>query len=375
MTTPPIEKARINKARINKDTIGIAHIGAGRIGRLRATITRSAPQVGFLALADTDPARVELIADEVGADFHSTDVEAVLTHPQVDAVIVSTPEHAHADPVIRALELGKPVLVEKPIDLTLAEADRILAAVKQYNGSLHVGYTQRLRRRFLNGKEQILQGRLGRPLTGRFTIYNPRHHGTEIYKRSPHAGPVMDTLTYMVDIGLWYFQGRTPARVYGQGSNQYFRHHSSGDGAWAILTLDDGSNLSLGASWLQPANWPANVCSMAIDLMGTDGALVIDDSHRDGILATENSIPAPYVAGVEHDVIFLESMMAGDMLLDQFWGPMRDETRSWLEHITTGRDTPIATAEHARTVLEVTLAIEQSAREGRPIDFPLTPVT
>jgi len=356
-----------------KDRIGIAHIGAGRMGRLRANLTRSAPQVNFVALADTDPARVELIAEEVGADFHSTDIEAVLTHPNVDAVIVSTPEHAHADPVVRALELGKPVLVEKPLDLTLQQADRILDAVKKYDGDLYVGYTQRLRRRFLNGKEQIVQGRVGRPLTGRFTIYNPRHMGAEIYKRSPHAGPVMDTLTYMVDIGLWYFEGRTPVRVYGQGSSQHFTHHPSGDGAWAILTLDDGSNLSLGASWLQPSNWPANVCTMNIDLMGTEGGLVIDDSHRDGILATEHPIPSPYAPGVEHDVVFLGSMMAGDMLLDQFWGPMRDETRSWLEHITTGRDTPITTATHARTVLEVTIAIEQSCREGRPIDLPLTP--
>ena len=317
---------------------------------------------------------MELIADEVGADFHSTDVEAVLTHPQ-STPSSSPPRTRPRRPRHPLLELGKPVLVEKPIDLTLAEADRILAAVKQYNGSLHVGYTQRLRRRFLNGKEQILQGRLGRPLTGRFTIYNPRHHGTEIYKPPPTPAPSWTPSPTWSISASGTSRAAPPARVYGQGSNKYFRHHSSGDGAWAILTLDDGSNLSLGASWLQPANWPANVCSMAIDLMGTDGALVIDDSHRDGILATENSIPAPYVAGVEHDVIFLESMMAGDMLLDQFWGPMRDETRSWLEHITTGRDTPIATAEHACTVLEVTLAIEQSAREGRPIDFPLTPVT
>ena len=354
-----------------KPPIGVGLIGSGRMGRLRATLARGAPQVGFLALADVDPARVELIAEEVRADFHSTDAEAVLSHPDVDAVIVSTPEHAHTDPVCRALELGKPVLVEKPLALTLADADRILETLRRTGGDLHVGYTQRLRRRFLNAKEQIAQGRLGRPLTARLSIYNPSHMAREIYARSPHAGPVLDTMTYMVDIGLWYFEGRKPVRVFGQGTNRVFPHHPGGDGAWALCTLDDGSTLSLGATWLQPSNWPANVCQIMIDVMGSEGALIIDDSHRDTVLATTKPMPSPYAPGVEHDVLFLESMMAGDFLLGEFWGPMRDETRSWLEHVTTGRDVPITPPDHARTVLEVTLAIEQSVRQGRPIDLPL----
>ena len=51
---------------------------------------------------------------------------------------------------------------------------------------------------------------------------------------------------------------------------------------------------------------------------------------------------------------------------------MRDETRLFLERVTMGRSVSLALPEHARTVLEVTLAIERSAKENRPIDFPLT---
>ena len=67
-------------------------------------------------------------------------------------------------------------------------------------------------------------------------------------------------------------------------------------------------------------------------------------------------------------------MMAGDWLVGDFWGPMRDETRLFLERVTMGRSVSLALPEHARTVLEVTLAIEHSAKENRPIDFPLTGV-
>lgn len=352
--------------------VGVGIVGVGRIGRLRANLAAQAPQSRFVALADPDPARLEQVAQEVGSDFHSIDNEAVLAHPSVDVVIVSTPEHLHTDAVCRALELGKPVLVEKPLALTLEDADRILEAQQRHAGTLYVGYTQRLRRRFLNAKEQLRQQRLGRLVTARMSIYNPRHMADEVYARSPHASPVTDALTYLVDMGIWYFEGRKPARVYAQGTNIVYPDGPKGsaDGVWAILTFDDGSTIQLGCSWLQPTNWPSNVATIGMELIGTTGTLMIDDSHKDSILATTSAVPSPYAPGVESDVVFLESMMAGDWLLGAFWGPMRDETRLFLEHVTTGREIPLTTAGDARTTLEVTLAIAQSARENRPIDLP-----
>ena len=200
--------------------IGLGIVGSGRMGRLRAHLASGSPEVKFLALSDRDPARAKLIAEETQADFHTGDNEAVLAHPDVDAVIVSTPEFDHADAVCRALELGKPVLCEKPISLSLEDADRILAAYEQSSAELFIGYTQRQRRRFLNAKEQIQRGRLGHLQTARATLYNVTTNGAEIYKRAAHAGPVTDTLTYMVDICLWYFEGSGPKRVLRPGGQQ-----------------------------------------------------------------------------------------------------------------------------------------------------------
>ena len=106
--------------------------------------------------------------------------------------------------------------------------------------------------------------------------------------------------------------------------------------------------------------------------MGTEGAIAIDDSHKNAVMATNKGVPSPYVDGMTSDVVFLESMMAGDWLVGDFWGPMRDETRLFLERVTMGRSVSLALPHHARTVLEVTLAIEHSAKENRPVDFPLT---
>ena len=355
--------------------IGLGVVGSGRMGGLRAHLASGSPEVGFLALSDKDPERAGRLARKTRADFHSGDNEAVLSHPEVDAVIVSTPEFDHADAVCRALELGKPTLCEKPISLSLEDADRILAAHEKSGTELFIGYTQRQRRRFLNAKEQIQRGRLGRLQTARATLYNAVGNGAEIYKRAPHAGPVTDTLTYMVDICLWYFEGRRPARVYAQGGSKVFPHHpmGCGDWAWAILAFEDGGTVNFGCSWILPDNWPANITSIDLEVMGEEGAIAIDDSHKNAVMATSRGVPSPYMEGASSNVVFLESMMAGDWLVGDFWGPMRDETRLFLERVTMGRSVSLATPAHARAVLEVTLAIEKSAKENRPVHFPLVP--
>ena len=109
---------------MKQDNIGIAVVGAGRIGTLRARLAAKHPAVRFLAISDRDPARARALAAEAGADVYSGSNDEVISHPQVTAVIVSTPEQQHTQPILKALELGKPVLVEKPIGFSLREAAR-----------------------------------------------------------------------------------------------------------------------------------------------------------------------------------------------------------------------------------------------------------
>ncbi|MDO8595810.1 MAG: Gfo/Idh/MocA family oxidoreductase, partial [Sulfuricaulis sp.] len=107
---------------MQRKELGIAVVGAGRIGTLRARLAAKHPSVNFLAISDRDPARARSLAEQADADFHSGDNIEIISRPEVNAVIVSTPEGEHTAAVCKALELGKPVLVEKPIALTLADA-------------------------------------------------------------------------------------------------------------------------------------------------------------------------------------------------------------------------------------------------------------
>src|ERR1700686_2925117 len=177
--------------------LGIAVVGAGRIGTLRARLAPKHPAVRFLALSDRDPPRAKALAAAVGADLHSGDNDEVISHPDVTAVIVSTPEQEHVAPVCRALARGKSVLVEKPLALTLAGADEILAALRDTGGNLRVGYSRRYKECYLRAKEQMLHGRLGKVVGGTARVYNSRAQAFAILKRDPHATPVLDVLTYV----------------------------------------------------------------------------------------------------------------------------------------------------------------------------------
>ena len=358
---------------MDRRNLGIAVIGAGRIGTLRARLASKHPSVGFLAVSDSDPARARALADQANADFSSGDNFEVIGHPEVSAVIVSTPEGEHAAPVKRALELGKPVLVEKPIALSLEDAADILATLKRTNGHLRIGYSRRFKECFLRAKEQMVHGRLGKVVGGLARVYNSRAQAFAILKRDPHATPVLDVLTYYVDLMCWFLEGNPPVEVIARGQSGIFRQAGYGadDVTWAIVTFADGAVINFGVSYALPANYPTLGQSDRVELLGSEGTMMIDDDHMDHLLYTDKGIPHPYVPDHCMNMAFLGSTTPGDWALGDFWGPLGNETRSWLDHLVTGNPTSHTTPEQAIVNLETTIAIERSARTRQAVRLPL----
>ena len=359
---------------IPKKQIGIGLVGAGRMGSLRAHLSATSPQVDFLAISDIDKEKAKGLAQQTEAAFFSDDNRAVIENPNVDAVIVSTPEGEHTEWICLALENQKPVLVEKPIALSLEDADKILDVQKKTGTELYIGYTQRLRRKFLSVKEHIQDGRLGKVMSGRLCIYNPMSVAKQVYQRAPHASPISDALTYMADMALWFFEPLKPVRVYALGGSKIFSEHPDqlGDYGWAIVTFEDGSAVNLGSSWILPEKWPATVATISMDIFGSEGAIRIDDGHKDVMMVSEEETPSSYVPDSSFNVSFLGSAMPGDWVVGEFVGPMRDETRLFVERVTTGKEIPLCDANAGRNALELTVAMETSARQGgKVIDLPL----
>jgi myo-inositol 2-dehydrogenase / D-chiro-inositol 1-dehydrogenase len=345
---------------------GVAVIGTGTTGRLRAHLCRENPSVGYLALCDLDEAKLDTVAKECRADQVHTDARAAIDDPRVDAVIVATSEEAHFEPALAAIQRRKPVLVEKPITVSPAEGETLVAAAKDFDVPLRVGFTQRFRRRYMTAKEHLVAGFLGELSTVNAKIYATRAVADRVIERAPHSSPAVNTLTYCADLVLWYFGDRTPTRLYAQHTGSVLTsRHGVPDATWAIVTFDGGAVANLGVSWQPPRETPAYVASMELELFGPEGMLSITDNHRDALLVSSKPIPSPYSPNVTMHAALLGSAMPGDWALGRFYGPMRDETDLFLAGVRSGRmPAALPTGEHGLAVLNLTLAIDRSAASG-----------
>ncbi len=349
--------------------LGIAVIGSGRIGSLRAKMAALHPGVRFLAVSDLEPDKAKKLAETADADLSSGNNEEIIAHTQVNAVIVSTSEHEHVAPIMQALELGKPVLVEKPIALTLEDADRIIAKSEDTGTPLHVGYAQRFKRRYLSAKDQIEEGRLGDVLAFNARACNTRAQGLEILKRSANATPVVDVLTYWVDVAGWLLEGVRPREVVARGHGTLFREagYNVNEASFALITFENGAVANLGIFMGLPDHSPQLGMGVRVEIFGTEGSLILNDDHTDELLITNKGIPHAYIPDLTFNTVFLSSSTPGNWHLGDYWGPLADESRVWLDHLSRGRPCPIATPREARQTLELTLGIEESARTGDAI--------
>ncbi|MFQ6027632.1 MAG: Gfo/Idh/MocA family protein [Dehalococcoidia bacterium] len=356
---------------MEKQDLGVGIIGSGRIGTLRANMASRHPSVRFLAVSDLDPEKAGILGQSVGADFASSDNYRVISHPEVNTVIVSTSEHEHVEPILQALELGKPVFVEKPLALTLEDTDKIVAAVDRTGVELRIGYSRRHDRRWMLAKEQIAQGRLGDILGIQSRVYNTRAHMMEILKRSPDATPVLDALTYYVDMACWYLDGIRPVEVIARGNSKIYKEmgYSTMDVTWSIISFEDGCQVNLGIFYALPAKYPTYGQSSRFEVLGEDGVIILDMDNKDSFLFTDKGVPHAYVP--DHDVtaLFMQSNSSGDWAMGEYWGPIANETRSWLDHLAAGTPCSHTTVREGRRTVEVTLAIEESARSGQPVQI------
>lgn len=355
--------------------LGVAVIGSGTIGRLRATVLARNPAVGFIAVCDLVEERARAVAGEIGAAYWGTDHLRAIGLDEVDAVIVASGEDDHFAPSMAAIELGKPLLVEKPFVVKPTEAQILIDAAERRGVPVFVGYTQRFRRRYMNAREQIDLGRLGELTTALGKIVVTRAVGQSVMERSRGTSPSINTLTYVIDLLLWYLEGYEPLRLSAVGAEGAFmERYGVHDSTWAVVKLSRGCVATVGVSWEPPEFHPAATAQMAIELFGRDGCLSIEDGHRESVLVSSHPIPAPYTPQHSSNVGFLGSAMPGDWALGSLHGPMREETDAFVSSVISRQAHPVlATARHAARVLDLCLAIDRAAKTGEVVELDAAP--
>src|ERR1700687_6273156 len=152
---------RLERMKKNAKGVGLAIIGAGRVGLFRGEAAARHPTVEWIGIAELNHNRGGDVAARIGADFVTTSHRELLARPEVNAVLISTDEHLHVDPILAAVERGLPMLIEKPLATDLAQSARVLKAITDAKLDAIVGYTQRFRRKWLGRKEEGRSGARG----------------------------------------------------------------------------------------------------------------------------------------------------------------------------------------------------------------------
>src|SRR5688572_6636955 len=197
--------------------IGLAIVGAGRVGLIRGELAARYPQVDWIGIAEKNPDRAKLVAEKVGANFVTHDFRELLKQPEVTAVVVSTDEHLHVDPIMAAVERKLPMLIEKPLATDLAESASVLAAIERAGADAVIGYTQRFRRRWLVAKEKVRTGALGDVTLVTSRAFMNQLVALDNYRRTDRPetiSPMVISGTHALDIVMWLMETKTPAEVY-----------------------------------------------------------------------------------------------------------------------------------------------------------------
>jgi predicted dehydrogenase len=337
--------------------INVGIVGTGWCGGIRAEVCAASPYVSGLHLAEIKEARLKEVADKTKPATATTDYRTLLENQSIDAVIISaTPETTHYPMTKESLQAGKHVFLEKPIALELSEADELIALARSKKLLFTIGYSQRFNPKFAYVKRSIDDGTIGQPVSALVSRHITRNLGNKIGGRIKLSPAAMEA-THDIDFVLWCFAPRRPVRVYAQEVRKIMHAtHNVPDCVWIIVTLDDGCAFTIGAGWVLPPAYP-NFSSTWIEMVGTEGAIMVDDTHRDVSLNTMKR-------GIEFPI----STMPGERVAHVYAGPMEAETIHFLECVALGRQ-PLVTPDHARMVMQVYQAADKSAEEGRPIDI------
>jgi len=366
--------------------VGLAVIGCGTTGRIRARLASENPGVRWLGLCDLKEDLATALAADTGADYVTADFAELVGRPEVTAVIVATDETVHVGPVLAALEHGRSLLIEKPLATDPVVSGQMLRIITESGADAVVGYTQRFRRRFLTARQRIRDGQIGDVTTVVARAFMNRMVPMATLRRTERKSaltPMVVSGTHSVDVCLWLLDGQAgkrPVEVYARAGNRVLGGIGTLDSTLGIVSLEDGALWSMSINWALPVQWPGSVYGLEIGVVGTRGVIDIEDTHRDAIIASElpqgaGYQPEGFAAGAPRHVDFLGSYPPGDLHEGALWGPMREETTTWIHRLLTGAPTQHATAAEAHRNLMLTMAMDLSARTGEAVKLPVDPAS
>jgi myo-inositol 2-dehydrogenase/D-chiro-inositol 1-dehydrogenase len=323
--------------------IGVALVGSGRMGSFHGeSLARRIPGARLVAAADPAPKA----AERLGADRAYTDPAEAFADPAVDAVVIAAPARFHADLVVAAARAGKAVFCEKPMALSLPDADRAIDAARAAGVVLQVGFNRRFAPDWQAARALLDDGRLGTPRLLRSVTRDP---GGFDPSRVPPDTIFNETLIHDFDTLRFLNPGAEAVEVYATADalvEPEWRERGLLDTAVVVVRFSNGATGIAEACFEAAYGYDVRG-----EVFGSGGMATMGDGRRTGMVFSG-------AAGRTVETARSDQELLGDAYVAElaaFVATVRDGT------------SPVVGGEDARAALAIALAAAESVRAGRPV--------
>jgi predicted dehydrogenase len=336
--------------------VRFAILGAGVAAGFhrRALAEIEAAGAKLVAMGHHDPAKFAAVQAQVGVPCRA--VDDILDDPRIDAVCICTPTGQHAAQTIRAARAGKHVLVEKPMAMSLTEADAMIADCDEAGVTLGVVLQRRLEPAFRSVRSAIQAGRLGELTLGTVAIpyFRPQSYYESAVWRGTWAldgGVLMNQGIHLVDLLIWYMGD--PIGIQAQAATLH-RSIEVEDILVALLRFANGAMATITATTTVEPGFPHRV-----EVYGTSGGVQLEGESILRWQLKDGTVPDTLAAGLAAD-----AGASGDPKAIPISGHVA-VLRDVLAAIQDGRS-PSIDGNEGRRSLATVLAVYAAAGVGAP---------
>ncbi|WP_082235346.1 Gfo/Idh/MocA family protein [Halobacillus massiliensis] len=320
-------------------------IGAGTMGTVHAQTYQSIKDANLVGIVDFRKEKAnELAKASETQAFYSLE-DAVEELEQIDLIDICLPTHLHKEYVQKAADLGVHVCCEKPLALTLEEADEMMNYCDEKGVRLFVGHVVRFFPEYVQAKEKVEQGVIGKPAVVRTSRGGVFPTGwTDWYADfNKSGGLLLDLVIHDFDYLRWCF-GEVE-RVFAK--NLSSRRNDRNDYSLVTLRFNNGIIAHVEGTWAHEG------FSSKFEFAGTKGIIDYDSSEVSPVRAVKKS-PVQQTSGV----VVPESPLKAT--------PFYKELSHFIECLEKDQE-PIVTPQDGYKAMEIAFAAKKSAETGEPV--------